>query len=228
MNLSQLNRIIAVFVLIFAVIYGWKALFEARCLPCYTVDVKYVGPVFPQSDDTEDFSIKPFKVSIERSQVDDMINRVSKTRFYELQIIIDGRNVNKSTYGFNRQTVGSIHDYLINIYNWRKTIQELNNFDHYKTNIACLKDLNIHPVRVTHNSQTHKREEAILFLYSWPSSFIEYLAGASILNPLSTKCLINECGKVLVTPLHSSSSLTRHLRCVHKLNAFKSKEKLVN
>ncbi|CAF1588472.1 unnamed protein product, partial [Rotaria sordida] len=54
---------------------------------------------------------------------------------------------------------------------------ELNNFDHYKTNIACLKDLNIHPVRVTHNS---------------------------------------------------SSSLIRHLRCVHKLNTFKSKEKLVN
>ncbi|CAF4107722.1 unnamed protein product, partial [Rotaria sordida] len=65
-----------------------------------------------------------------------MINHVSKTHFYELQIIIDGRNINKSTYGFNRQTVEGIRDYLINIYNWRKTIQELNNFDHYKTNIA--------------------------------------------------------------------------------------------
>ena len=92
--------------------------------------------IFHHQDDTEDFSIKPFKIPFERSQVDDMINRVTKTRFYEPQILIDNRNVNKSTYGFNRQTAESIRDYLINTYDWKKTVQELNNFDHYKTNIA--------------------------------------------------------------------------------------------
>ena len=65
-----------------------------------------------------------------------MINRVSKTRFYEPQILVDNRNVNKSTYGFNRQTAESIRDYLMNTYDWKKTVQELNTFDHFKTNIA--------------------------------------------------------------------------------------------
>lgn len=45
---------------------------------------------------------------------------------------------------------------------------------------------------------------------------------------LETKCLINDCAKILSTPHHSTSTLIRHLRSVHKLTEFKSKEKLVN
>ena len=33
---------------------------------------------------------------------------------------------------------------------------------------------------------------------------------------LKAKCLINGCEKVLATPLHSTSTLIRHLRDVHK------------
>ncbi|CAF3107844.1 unnamed protein product [Rotaria sp. Silwood2] len=136
MGLSRLNHIIAFIVLIFAAIYGWKYLFESRRPPCYTIDVKYFGLNIPTSTDTEDLSIKSFTVPFDRSQIDDMINRASKTRFYEQQILIDNKYVNKSTYGFNRKTVESIRDYLINTYDWKKTVQELNTFDHYKTNIA--------------------------------------------------------------------------------------------
>lgn len=42
-----------------------------------------------------------------------MINRISKKCFYELQILIDDRNINKSTYALNRQIAGSVCDYLI-------------------------------------------------------------------------------------------------------------------
>jgi hypothetical protein len=136
MGLSRLNRVIGVLVLIFAIIYGWKSLFEARRPPCYTVDVKYFGQAIRPSNDTEDFSIKPFKIPFERSQVDDMIHRVRETRFYEPQILIDNQNVNGSTYGFNRQTAEIIRKYLLDTYDWKKTVQELNNLDHYKTNIA--------------------------------------------------------------------------------------------
>ncbi|CAF0932351.1 unnamed protein product [Adineta steineri] len=179
MGLSRLNRIIAVIALIFAVVYGWNYLFDARRPPCYTVDVKYFGANIPSSNDVEDFSIKPFKIPFERSQVDDMIDRVRKTRFYEPQILVDNRNTNKSTYGFNRQTAESIQDYLINTYDWKKTVQELNNFDHYKTNIA---GLDIHFVRITHNSQRNEKKDAILFLHGWPGSFLEYLDVARLLN----------------------------------------------
>ncbi|UJR34087.1 hypothetical protein I4U23_021497 [Adineta vaga] len=183
MGLSRLNRVIAVIALIIALIYGWKSLFEARRSPCYSVDVKYFGSETPSSSDAEDFSIKPFKIPFERSQVDDMINRVSKTRFYEPQIMVDNRNVNKSSYGFNRQTAESIRDYLINTFDWKKTVQELNTFDHYKTNIA---GLDIHFVRLTQNPHTNEKKEAILFLHGWPGSFLEYLDVARQFNSSTT------------------------------------------
>jgi hypothetical protein len=136
MGLSRLNRIIAVFGLLCALIYGWKYLFEARRPPCYSIDVKYFGPNIPSSNEEEDFSIKPFKIPFERSQVDDLMNRISKTRFYEPQIIVDNKHVNQSTYGFNRKTAEIIRDYVLNTYDWKKTVEEFNTFNHYKTNIA--------------------------------------------------------------------------------------------
>ena len=136
MALSQLSRLLALIVLIFAIIYGWKTFFETRRPPCYTVDVKYFGPGNPLSTDEEDLSIKPFEVPFDRTQVEDMINRVRKTRFYEPQIIVDNRNVNQSTYGFNRQTAEVVQEYLLNTYNWKRTVEELNQLEHFKTNIA--------------------------------------------------------------------------------------------
>ncbi|CAF3250631.1 unnamed protein product [Rotaria socialis] len=183
MGLSRLNRILAVVVLAVAIIYGWKYLFEARRPPCYSVDVKYFGLNIPKSSETEDLSIKSFKIPFDRSQIDDMIDRTSKTRFYEPQILIDNQYVNKSTYGFNRQTLETIRDYLMNTYDWKKTVEELNTFDHFKTNIA---GLNIHFVRVTQPSRVNERKEAILFLHGWPSSFLEYLDIARLLNSSSS------------------------------------------
>ncbi|CAF2890154.1 unnamed protein product [Rotaria sp. Silwood2] len=45
---------------------------------------------------------------------------------------------------------------------------------------------------------------------------------------LQAKCLVSDCAKVLSTPLHSTSTLIRHLRDVHKVDELKPKEKLVN
>ncbi|CAF1445343.1 unnamed protein product [Rotaria sordida] len=45
---------------------------------------------------------------------------------------------------------------------------------------------------------------------------------------LKAKCLVGDCAKVLSTPLHSTSTLIRHLRDVHEVDEFKPKEKLVH
>ena len=126
----------AALALLFAVIYGWKCLFESRRPPCYSVDVKYFGVNVPSSNDEDDFSIKPFKVPFERSQVDDVTDRLTKARFPEPTMLIDHRDVNQSTYGFSRKTAESVRDYFINTFDWKKTVQELNTFDHYKTSIS--------------------------------------------------------------------------------------------
>ena len=136
MGLSRLQRIISLSILIFALIYGWKYLFEPRRLPCYSIDVKYFGPESLTSTDDEDYSIKPFKIPFDRSQVDDLVSRLKHARFSEPQIIVDGINVNRSTYGFNRETVESVRTYFIETFDWKKTVRELNELNHYKTNIA--------------------------------------------------------------------------------------------
>jgi len=183
MGLSRLSRVLAVVALIFAVIYGWKVLFEARRPPCYTIDVKYFGPENGPASEQEDFTIKPFEIPFDRSQVDDMLDRVRKTRFYEPQILLDNRQVNKSTYGFHRQTAESVREYLLDTFDWKKTVQELNKFDNYKTNIA---GLNIHFVRITQTIQTNEKKQAILFIHGWPGSFLEYLDVARLLNSSSS------------------------------------------
>jgi hypothetical protein len=66
MGLSRLSLIIGIFVVIFAVLYGWEHLFGERDPPSYSVDVKYFGPTIPSSSDTEDLSISTFKVPFER------------------------------------------------------------------------------------------------------------------------------------------------------------------
>lgn len=133
MGLSRWNRLIAVLALVFAVIYGWTCLFDARRPPCYSIDVKYFGA---SPETTEDFSIRPFKIPFDRAQVDDVIDRLRKTRFYEPQILVDNQRVNRSSYGFNRQTAESVREYFIKEFDWKKTVQELNELDHYKTTIA--------------------------------------------------------------------------------------------
>jgi hypothetical protein len=137
MGLSRLSLIIGIFVVIFAVLYGWEHLFGARDPSSYSINIKYFGPTIPLSNDTtEDLSIRTFIVPFERSQFEDVIHRLTKTRFYEPQILIDKRYVNQPMYGFNRKTAESVRDYWINTYDWKKTVQELNTFNHYKTRIS--------------------------------------------------------------------------------------------
>ncbi|CAF4565531.1 unnamed protein product, partial [Rotaria sp. Silwood2] len=45
---------------------------------------------------------------------------------------------------------------------------------------------------------------------------------------LQAKCLVDDCAKVLSTPLHSTSTLIRHLRVIHELDEFKPKENLAH
>ncbi|CAF4770726.1 unnamed protein product, partial [Rotaria sp. Silwood2] len=45
---------------------------------------------------------------------------------------------------------------------------------------------------------------------------------------LQVKCLVDDCAKVLSTPLHSTSTLIRHLRVIHELDEFKPKENLAH
>lgn len=142
MALSSLQRIISITILIVALVYGWKYFTDDRRPPCYSIDVKYFGSPSAKSTDEEDLSIKPFTIPFDRSQVDDVINRLNRARFYEPQIIVDHVHVNRSTYGFNRHTAESVREYFINTFDWKKIVQELNQLNHFKTKIAVSDSIN--------------------------------------------------------------------------------------
>jgi hypothetical protein len=133
MGLSRWHRAIAILALLFAVVYAWKRLFEAPRSPCYSIDVKHFGATV---GDVDDVSIHAFRIPFEQSQVDDVVQRLNRTRFSEPQIIVDHQSVNRSTYGFNRHTAETVRDYFLQSFDWQTTVNELNVFRHYRTNIA--------------------------------------------------------------------------------------------
>ena len=55
-----------------------------------------------------------------------------------------------------------------------------------------------------------------------------YFQRITVDDRLKAKCLIDGCTTTLSTPFHSTSTLIRHLRDVHKMEDFQSKEILPN
>jgi hypothetical protein len=136
MGLSRCSRIIALVVLICACLYGWNCLFGEQRPPCYTVDATYFGSSESISSYVENISILPFEIPFDRVQIEDFNDRLRQTRFYEPQMIVDDQLVNRSTYGFNRQTAEIVRNYFLTKFNWKETVADLNKYQHFKTNIA--------------------------------------------------------------------------------------------
>ncbi|CAF1339098.1 unnamed protein product [Rotaria sordida] len=76
---------------------------------------------------------------------------------------------------------------------------------------------------VTENSQSTQTMSSAKQSRVW--AYFERIYGD---QGLQAKCLVGDCAKVLSTPLHSTSTLIRHLRDVHEVDEFKPKEKLVH
>ena len=142
MALSRLSRLLALVTLVAAILFGYKRVFQSSSIPRYSIDVKYFGRTIPSSSAQEDLSIRPFKIPFDRAQVDDVFDRLRRMRFSNSPMFVDHRHINRSTYGFDRHTAGSVRQYWMETFDWKKTVHELNQFDHYKTSIA-VRDLSL-------------------------------------------------------------------------------------
>ena len=136
MGLSRSSRLLAIVALVVALLCGYKRFFQSTSAPRYSIEAKYFGRTIPASTDQEDVTIRPFRILFDRSQVDDVVDRLRHARFSDSPMFVDNRHVNRSTYGFDRQTAESVRQYWIETFDWKKTVHELNQFDHYKTSIA--------------------------------------------------------------------------------------------
>ena len=106
--------------------------------------------------------ITPFTINIPEVQLTDLRNRINNTRWAEEECVNDWSQGIPLTY------VREIADYWANQYDWRKSEQYLNTFDHFQTNID---DLAIHFI---HQKSPHPDAYPLIITHGWPGSIVEF------------------------------------------------------
>ena len=106
--------------------------------------------------------ITPFTISTPEEQLTDLRNRINNTRWAEEECVDDWSQGIPLTY------VREIADYWANQYDWRKSEQYLNTFDHFQTNID---DLAIHFI---HQKSPHPDAYPLIITHGWPGSIVEF------------------------------------------------------
>ena len=106
--------------------------------------------------------ITPFTIDTPEEQLTDLRNRINNTRWAEEECVDDWSQGIPLTY------VREIADYWANQYDWRKSEQYLNTFDHFQTNID---DLDIHFI---HQKSPHPDAYPLIITHGWPGSIVEF------------------------------------------------------
>ena len=106
--------------------------------------------------------ITPFTINTPEEQLTDLRNRINNTRWAEEECVNDWSQGIPLTY------VREIADYWANQYDWRKSEQYLNTFDHFQTNID---DLAIHFI---HQKSPHPDAYPLIITHGWPGSIVEF------------------------------------------------------
>ena len=106
--------------------------------------------------------ITPFTINIPEAQLTDLRDRINNTRWVEEECVNDWSQGIPLTY------VREIADYWANQYDWRKSEQYLNTFDHFQTNI---NDLDIHFI---HQKSPHPDAYPLIITHGWPGSIVEF------------------------------------------------------
>ena len=108
-------------------------------------------------------SIQPFKIAIPQATLDDLRERLFRTRWPDE---VEGAGWD---YGTNLEYMKDLADYWQHEYDWRKHEAELNTFAHFK---AEVDGLGIHFI---HERGKGPRPIPIILTHGWPGSFCEML-----------------------------------------------------
>ena len=114
--------------------------------------------------------IEPFHVDIPRGALDELRDRLARTRFPE-QIPHAGWD-----YGTELEYLRGFVDYWRDGYDWRATEQRLNQYDHFTTEID---GANVH---FMHVRSPEADAVPIVLTHGWPGSVVEFL---DVIGPLS-------------------------------------------
>lgn len=115
-------------------------------------------------------SIKPFKIEVSEAVLNDLRERLARTRFPD-QIEDAGWS-----YGTDLSYLKELCAYWRSDFDWRAQERALNRFDHFRTEID---GLGIHFI---HQRSKEKNAIPLIITHGWPGSFVEF---TKIIGPLT-------------------------------------------
>jgi microsomal epoxide hydrolase len=107
--------------------------------------------------------IDPFEIHVEDEVIEDLIERISRTR-WPGEITDSGWD-----YGSNLSYVMDLCDYWKNTFNWREQESRINTFQNFTTNVS---GLNIHFIQ---EKGKGPNPIPLVITHGWPSTFAEML-----------------------------------------------------
>ena len=125
------------------------------------------SPIYSQTDDR---SIRPFKVHVPQAAVDDLRRRINTTRWPDKETVGD------QSQGAQLAKLQALVRYWGKSYDWRKAEAKLNALPQFTTRIY---GVDIHFIHVR---SRHKNALPVIITHGWPGSVIEQL---KIIGPLT-------------------------------------------
>ncbi|XP_059212301.1 epoxide hydrolase 1 [Centropristis striata] len=117
-------------------------------------------------DGGEDITIRPFKVTTSDEELEDLYRRIDQTR------PVPSLEDSQFHYGFNSQCLQKVVSYWRNDFDWRKQVDKLNQYPHFKTTIEGIgvHYLHVKPQKVPEGSTAIP----LIMVHGWPGSFYEF------------------------------------------------------
>ncbi|XP_055672234.1 epoxide hydrolase 1-like isoform X2 [Falco peregrinus] len=114
----------------------------------------------------EDESIRPFKIETSDKEIEDLHRRLEQARYTPQ---LEGAAFH---YGFNSSYLQKVVAYWRNQFDWRKQVEILNKYPHFRTTI---EGIDIHFIHVKPSYVPHGRAvQPLLMVHGWPGSFYEF------------------------------------------------------
>lgn len=113
----------------------------------------------------EDGTIHPFKVQTSDEEIEDLHARIDKTRY------ADPLEDSNFQYGFNSTYLKRVVTYWRNEFDWKKQVDVLNKYPHFKTKI---EGLDVHFIHVRPTPSKNQKVIPVMLVHGWPGSFFEF------------------------------------------------------
>uniref|UniRef100_A0A665V1F5 Epoxide hydrolase n=1 Tax=Echeneis naucrates TaxID=173247 RepID=A0A665V1F5_ECHNA len=119
-----------------------------------------------QPDSEEDVTIRLFEVTTSDEELKDLYSRIDQTR------PVASLEDSQFNYGFNSQYLQNVISYWRNDFDWKRQVDKLNQYPHFKTKIEGIDIhyLHVKPKKVPEGTTAIP----LIMVHGWPGSFYEF------------------------------------------------------